>query len=217
MHAHGASFGATWEPAYSALTGLYYRDTSATTEAAFHQTLGDEQNIGQRLKAGPSAAASAVTGGTWFYYGMRYGVYRTLAVQKDWPQHDPEDFLAAGLERNPDAAVNYVELARAYADAGETDAALTEYHHALELAPDSPSLYDGIAVLLWHAHRNDEAIANWRQALMALNRVQNNGPAPESFWTGFTLIAQHIGEYKLSVQLHPELDNVLRTYIGFSR
>ena len=153
-----------------------------------------------------------LAGGVWFQYGMRYGVYRTLAPAKEWAQHDPEDMLAAGLERDPTAG-NYVGLAQAYSDAGENAAAIQEYRHALELKPDSPGIHDAIALLDWKSGKKDEAIAEWRQALVALDRIQTKGPAPESFWTGFAQIAGHLGSRKLTAQLHPEMDAVLRGYV----
>jgi cellulose synthase operon protein C len=223
---HAKGLSSNWQSAYDALTRLYFRDASPATEAAFHRVLDDERTIGARLQRGnpqrgqsdpadgSSAETGQLTGGGWFYYGMRLGVYRTLAPEKDWAQHDPEEFLAAGLERNPGSAGNYAGLAMAYADAGKVDSALAEYRHSLELAPDSPAVYDAMAVLLWQANRKDEAAAHWRMALAALNRVQDKGPAPASFWSGFGAISEHLSKRRLSGQLHAEMDAVLRNYIA---
>jgi len=106
-----------------------------------------------------------------------------------------------------------VGLAQAYADAGENAAAIGEYRHALELKPDSPGIHDAIALLDWKSGKKDEAIAEWRLALAALDRIQKRGPAPESFWNGFTQIARHLASRKLAAQLHPEMDTVLRGYV----
>jgi hypothetical protein len=215
---HAKPFPGPWKNAYSALLGLYYRDRSPVTETAFHSILGDGQTIGERIRSHATSsedhesASPQLAGGIWFYYGMRYGVYRTLAPEKNWPQSDPEDFLAAGLERNTSVG-SYVGLARAYADAGKTAAALLEYRHALELVPDSPAIHDAMAQLLWKSGKKDEAIAKWRSGLAALNRIQNKGAAPESFWGGFALIAQHLGSRNLTSQLHAEMDTLLRNYL----
>ena len=221
------AFPGAWQTAYSALLELYFRDVSAGTDRSFHRLLGDEATIAERIKshAGSGAAEGdededsdgaqgqvQLAGGVWFQYGMRYGVYRTLAPAKESALHDPEDMLAAGLERNPTAG-NFVGLAQAYADAGEGSAAIGEYRHALELKPDSPGIHDAIALLDWKSDKKDEAIAEWRQALAALDRIQRKGPAPESFWTGFAQLARHLGSRKLTAQLHPEMDGVLRGYI----
>jgi tetratricopeptide (TPR) repeat protein len=213
-----------WKAAYSALLGLYFHDAEPGTEAAFHSVLGDERTIGERIAQSSSHASEAgqdspnssaqLAGTSWFYYGMRYGVYRTLSPEKDWPQRDPEDFLAAGVERNPASANNYIGLASAYADAGKADRALVEYRHALELAPDLPAVYDAMAVLLWQTNRKEEAIAEWRNGLASLNRVQDKGPAPESFWIGFDSIAQHLSKRLLTAQLQADMDSVLRTYLA---
>jgi tetratricopeptide (TPR) repeat protein len=218
LNTHAKTFTGPWVNAYGALLGLYFRDLSAESESAFHGVLGDRRTIGERVqsheKAGSDADGSqALAGENWFYYGMRYGVYRTLSPEKEWPQRDPEDFLAAGLERAASTA-NYLDLAQAYTDAGKVDAALVEYRHALELTPDSPAVYDAMAVLLWSVNKRDEAIAQWREALAALNRVQNKGPAPESFWSGFALIAQHLRSRKSMTPLRADMDAVLRNYVA---
>ncbi len=216
------AFPGAWAPAYSALLGLYFRDLSEGTDGSFHRLLGDGMAVGERIKlhvnsaaedaSGSEDAQALLAGNVWFYYGMRYGVYRTLAPAKKWAEHDPEDFLAAELERSPVAA-GYAELAQAYADAGEGTAAITEYRHALELKPDSPEIYDAIALIDWQRGQKDEAIAAWREALAALDRIRRKGPAPESFWSDFALVARHLGSRKLTAQLQPEMDTVLRGYL----
>jgi len=226
LSSHAKAFPGAWQTAYSALLGLYFHDSSAGTDGSFHRLLGDQRTIAERIKSHTGSGSAdgddedsdgaqgqvQLAGGVWFQYGMRYGVYRTLAPVKEWAQHDPEDMLAAGLERNPTAG-NYVGLAQAYADAGENAAAIGEYRHALELKPDSPGIHDAIALLDWKSGKKDEAIAEWRLALAALDRIQKRGPAPESFWNGFTQIARHLASRKLAAQLHPEMDTVLRGYV----
>jgi hypothetical protein len=218
LSAHAKTFAHPWENAYSALSGLYFHDLSPITESAFHSILGDERTIGERIQSRSNAhvderESQQLAGGVWFYYGMRYGVYRTLFPEKEWPQRDPEDFLAAGIERNPTAG-NYIGLAQAYADAREVTPALVEYRHALELAPDSPAIHDAMAVLLWNSGKRDEAISQWREALATLDRIQNKGPAPESFWGNFAIVARHIGDRKPISQLHSEIDTVVRGYLA---
>jgi tetratricopeptide (TPR) repeat protein len=222
LNARANGFPGAWETAYSALLGLYFRDSSAGTDGSFHRLLGDGMTVGERIKqhvnsaaedAGGSEDAQALlAGNVWFYYGMRYGVYRTLAPAPEWHERDPEDFLAAELERSP-VTQNYVELAQTYADAGEGAAAIAEYRHALELHPDSPEIYDAIALIDWKSGKNEAAIAEWREALAALDRIRRKGPAPESFWSGFVLVAHHLGSRKLTAQLQPEMDTVVRGYL----
>jgi tetratricopeptide (TPR) repeat protein len=218
LNAHAKTFAGPWENAYAALLGLYFRDLSTESESAFHSVLGDQRTIGERLESRAKSGAGVegsqtLAGENWFYYGVRYGVYRTLSPENEWSQRDPEDFLAAGLERAPSTA-NYLELAQAYSNAGRADAALVEYRHALELAPDSPIVYDAMAVLLWSVDKKDEAIAQWREALAALNRVQDKGPAPESFWSEFALIGQHLSSRKLMTPLRADVEAVLRNYLA---
>lgn len=213
LQAHDKTEPASWEQAYSALAGLYFRDMSNETTAAFRTVVADDRTIGERLAQRKNEPASALTGNVWFYYGMRDGVFRTLAPKAQWTQNDPEDLLPAELERSASAA-NYAELARSYADADETDSALREYNHALELAPDSAMVHDAMASLLWNAQRKDEAIQEWRDAFSALNRVQDKGAAPESFWSNFNLIARHVGQRQVFASVRADMDALLRNYIG---
>jgi cellulose synthase operon protein C len=218
LEARAKSYGGLWNNAYGALLGLYFRDFSPVTEAQFHSILADQRTIGERLQqsANPKTDADRLqrlTGDVWFYYGMRYGVYRTLAPEKEWAQRDPEDFLAAGVERNA-SVNNFVVLAKAYAEAGKTDAALAECRHALELNRDAPAIYDAMALLLWNAGKKDEAVVNWRDALATLNRIQDKGPAPEDFWSSFAAITLHLNSFHLISQLHPELETLLRNYLA---
>ena len=213
LGSHAATLGDLWKNAYTALLGLYFHEMTLRTEDSFHAVLCDGKTIGERL-GDHSKTQQLLSGDTWFYYAMRYGVYRTLSPEKEWPRQDPEDFLASGLEGNASAAGSYLNLARAYADAGKTTAALTEYGHALEIAPDSPAIHDSIAVIEWQTNDRDAAIAQWREAFAALNRIQDKGPAPESFWTSFALMAQHLGSRKLTNQLHGDMDGVLRNYMA---
>jgi Flp pilus assembly protein TadD len=222
LDSHAATLGDLWKNAYTALLGLYFHELTPRTEDSFHAALGDQKTIGERLgdrSGNHSNAHQFLSGGAWFYYAMRYGAYRTLSPEKEWFQQDPEDFLASGLEGNASATGSYLNLARAYAGAGKMAPALTEYGHALELAPDSPAIHDSIAVIEWQTNDKDAAIAQWREAFAALNRIQDKGPAPESFWTSFALMAQHIqarsqGTRKLTGELHGEMDGVLRNYMA---
>jgi hypothetical protein len=218
LTAHAATFGGLWENAYEALLGLYFRDAGANTDSVFHAVLADQQTIGERLAAAGKSTAGKestqrLTGDVWFYYGMRYGVYRTLPPEKEWAHRDPEDLLAAGLEYNASTGA-FVTLAKAYAEAKKNDTALTEYKHALELNRDAPAIYDAMALLLWNADKKDDATARWRDALVALNHIQDKGPAPENFWSSFAAITQHLSSRKLIAALRPELDSLLRNYLA---
>ena len=218
LTAHAATLGGLWENAYEALLGLYFKDASPNTDGLFHALLADQKTIGERVSGTGKTSSSKdnaqqLAGELWFYYGMRYGVYRTLSPEKERAQRDPEDYLAAGLERNA-SANGYVVLAKAYVDAGRTDAALKEYGHALELTRDAPAIYDAMALLLWNADRKDEAVAPWRDALTSLNRIQDRGPAPENFWSIFATITQHLGKRGLVSRLRPEIEGLVRSYLA---
>jgi tetratricopeptide (TPR) repeat protein len=125
-----------------------------------------------------------------------------------------EDYLPAELERSPASEASYSDLARAYADAGKTDAALTEYGHALEITPDDAGIHNDMAVLLWSAHRRDAALTQWREALNTLYRIQDRAAAPESFWGEFAAVMTSLGSRNLTEQMGPDIEAVLRPYIA---
>jgi hypothetical protein len=198
---------AIWKAGNTALVGLYFDDKSDATDSAFLATVGD-QTIGERVtqKFDPR---SQLAGHTWFYYGMRYGVYRSIAGHGD-----EEDYIAAGLEDDPSNLESYEALAQEYADAGRREKALSEYREALQIDPHTAAICDAMAEIEWGAGNHDAAIADWKTALGILRRQVDVRAVPESFWSNFTLIAGHLGEKKLGVTFKPEMDNVVRSYIA---
>ncbi len=206
IKARGQALAPVWGSSYSALAGLYLRDTGAGTGAAFEQALRLEATVGDRVGARPDLNGQ-LTGATWFYDAARYGQWRTLT-----PSADAEEVLAADLEGSA-VARNYVTLADTYAEAGNTPAALAELDHALELDPGSAAIYDAKAVLLCRAGRKPEAVSAWQAALSALRAQEDRGHPDESFWTMFRQIARRVKDRGLFAQLKPQMDNVLRIYI----
>ncbi len=206
LDARGRSMPGVWRQAYTALSGLYFSDKSTRTDLAF-RTILDDRTIGAWI-GHPPDTAERLAGDTWFYYGMRYGVYRNVSGG------DAEDYLPAELERSPASESSYSEMARAYAYAGKTDAALAEYGHALEIAPDDAGVHDDMAVLLWSAGRRDAALTQWRAALNTLYRIQDRAAAPETFWSDFATVMTSLGSRNLTEQMRPEIEAVLRPYIA---
>jgi tetratricopeptide (TPR) repeat protein len=198
---------AFWKTANTALVGLYFGDKSDATNAAFAATVGD-RTIGERVIQ-KLDSSSKLAGHTWFYYGMRYGVYRGFAGHGD-----EEDYIAAGLEDDPANLASYEALAQAYADAGERDKALNEYREALQLSPHSAGIYDAMAETEWAGGDHDGAVAYWRTALGILRSQVDVRAVPASFWTNFSTVAGHLGEKKLALTLKPEMDSVVRAYIA---
>jgi cellulose synthase operon protein C len=198
---------AVWKSANTALVGLYFGDKSDATNTAFVTTVGD-RTIGERVTQ-KFDSTNELAGHTWFYYGMRYGVYRSFAGHGD-----EEDYISAGLEDDPANLDSYEALAQTYADAGEREKALNEYREALQLSPHSAGIYDAMAEIEWGAGNHDGAIADWKTALGILRNQVDVRVAPESFWTNFTAIAGHLGEKKLAPTFKPEMDAVVRSYIA---
>jgi cellulose synthase operon protein C len=200
-----------WVSATTALVGLFYADSSPKIDGAFRTALSDD-TIANRL-ATPPHRSSQLVGADWFYYGMRYGVYRTVAQA---PNADPEDFLPSGLEAQPTAADSYIALGRAYADASHPDDAAREYHHALELAPRTPAVHRAIAIAYWPVDKppfnQQEALDQWNAALSLLRSQVDVRAVPESFWIDFSAIAQDAHDRNLGAKLRPAMDTVLRAY-----
>ncbi len=207
IQAHGASLPPVWTKAYTGLTGLFYSDGAANVNGSFLDILDDRpigERLGQKLDLNQQLA-----GDVWFYYGSRYGEY--LAATH---QGDPEDYLPASLEQSPGSAGAYFTIAEYYSDAGDSARAIANYQYSLELNPDQPSVYDRIAVLDWQAGQHAQAIAAWKRALDLLEKQQAKGSVPQSFWSDFASIAQHLGQRKLAAEFRPGMDALLREYVG---
>ena len=197
-----------WGSANAALIGLYYGDTTAKTDAAFQSALGD-LTIGQLLAAKPDASKQLI-GKPWFYYAGRYGFFLTLSPQ---PAHDPEDFLAAELERAPSDPASFSAVAQTYLDAHKVDAAISEYRHGIELDPSDPAPDISIAEAFWSDQHHDQALAEWISALTKLRAQVDLREVPESFWTDFAMVATDAGDHQLGEQLKPAMTLVLEDYI----
>ena len=88
-----------------------------------------------------------------------------------------------------------------------------EFAHVLELAPtgsDAIAAHDEQAVLLEQTGNQAAALAEWRAGLDLLRQLGDQS-YPERFYTGFLAITHHLA---LShINLHPELEAVLRPYL----
>ena len=204
--ARGRSLDPVWTESYSALTGLYFDDRSASTELAFLSALGDA-NIGDRISK-PVDRSQQLAGNIWFYYGSRYGVWLSSSGAGD-----PDQYLPAILEQSPASAQGYVTTAAFYADSGNIERAIQDYRHALELAPNRPDVHDLIALLYWKQQKRGEAVAEWNRALQLLDEQVRQRSVPADFWTSFTAVINHLGSRKVMSELQPRVDAVLRDYV----
>ena len=195
-----------WTSSYSALTGLYFAESTPTVNAAFITALGD-QTIGERI-AKPVDRSLQLAGNTWFYYGSRYGEY--LGVTKSGPS---EDFLPAILEESPASWSGYLTLADYYADAGQFERAIVEYDHTLELAGPRPDVLDSLAVAYDKRGDRQAAVAQWRNAFHALASQLSAMHPPESFWRDFGRTCDQLRTRRLFTNLQPDADAVLRAYL----
>jgi cellulose synthase operon protein C len=195
-----------WSKAYGALAGLYFAEPSPEINNTFLSALGDS-TIAERLGKKVDRDAQ-LAGDIWFYYGSRYGEY--LGVTK---QGTPDDFLPALLEQSPATASGYLALADYYAETGDTHAAISDYNHTLELAPGRADVLDRLAVAYYKQGSRSEALAHWKLALSTLKRQIDSARAPESFWTDFARICDHLQTRHLFTPLKADADALLRAYL----
>jgi predicted Zn-dependent protease len=195
-----------WSKSYLALVGLYYAEPTADINDAFLAALGAD-TIAERLGK-PVDRAQQLAGNTWFYYGSRYGEY--LGTTK---QGNPESFLPAMLEQSPASASGYLALADYYAGAGDTEHAIADYNHTLDLSPDRPDVYDSLAVSYYARGDRTTAVAQWKQAFAVLSKQVNSAHTPESFWTDFGRTCDQLRTRKLFFELKPDADAMVRTYL----
>ena len=205
LEARGSSQAPVWTKAYTGLSGLYLAEKSPDINNAFLGTLGD-QTIAERL-AKPVDRSQQLAGKTWFYYGTSYGEYLGLTKQGN-----PEDYLPSQLELSPATSTSYLSLADYYAGVGDTQRAITDYDHTLELAPGRPAIYDSLALAYYKQGDKAAAMAQWKQAF-ALLLAQAKNP-PETFWVDFGRTCDQIRTRQLFPQVEPDADAILRAYLA---
>jgi tetratricopeptide (TPR) repeat protein len=195
-----------WDKAYNALVGLYFAEPTPDVNTSFLTALGDDR-IGARV-AKPVDRTQQLAGNTWFYYGSRYGEYLGTAKLGD-----PEDFLPAILEESPATAERYLAVADYYAGAGDAKDAIADYNHGLELSPNRPDVYDGLAVVYYKQGDRAAALAQWKHSFAVISTQLNGARLPESFWADFGRTCDQLAARHLFGELKPDADAILRTYL----
>ncbi len=204
--ARGRPRPSVWSKSYDALAGLYFVEPSPEVNQVFLSALGDN-TIAERLGKQVDRNAQ-LAGDIWFYYCSRYGEY--LGVSK---QGTPEDYLSALLEQSPATASGYLALADYYAENGDAHSAISDYNHTLELTPGRADVLDRLALVYYKQGSRSEALAQWKLALSTLTRQIDTARVPESFWTDFAHICDHLQTRRLFAPLKPDADALLRAYL----
>lgn len=195
-----------WNGSYNALVGLYFKERTADVNQAFVSVLGN-QTIGENLSKKPDRS-QRLAGNIWFYYGSRYGQY--LGVTQ---QGNPEDFLPALLEESPATASSYKSLADYYAEAGETQRAITDYQHTLELDTSRPDVHDDLALTYYKQGDRTKAQVEWKQAFAEMLKQVNASRVPENFWHDFGQTCDQLRTRHLFDALKPDAESVLQSYL----
>ena len=202
----GGKRAPVWSKSYNALLGLYFSEGTPEVNGAFLSALGDN-TIAERL-AKPVDRSQQLAGNIWFYYGSRYGEYAGVTRQGN-----PEDFLPAILEQSPGSASGYLTVADYYVDHGDTDRAISDYEHALELTPGRADVQDRLAQAFYKQGARAEAMAQWKQVFSTLAQQVNSARLPESLWSDFSGSCEHLRSRKLFNDLKPDVDALLRVYL----
>jgi hypothetical protein len=211
-----------WRPASLALTGVYFAGSPsaaahvAPTLTAFEDALGNERTIAERI-AQPANPTHQLVGAVWFPYAASYGIFlqRVQAAASTTNAPLAEDFLPAELELAPSDPSSYTQLAQTYTEANDTVAALAEYAHVFELAPDGDQAllaYDARGVLLMAAGQTAQAATSWRAGLRMIQALGVRNTYLERFFTSFASILHHAAQ--AHVDLTVEAEVILRQYLA---
>ena len=210
LQSRGGSLSPLWIQAYTALSGVYDGVHSPEVDTAFQTSLGGG-TIGERVRHRPDPKRQ-ITGNIWFYYGARYAEYLDRAAAAN-----ARDYLPATLEAAPGNPDAYFALGGYYEQHDRAAQAIEQYQAVLQLDANRGDAENAISRILWRGNRRDDALAHWRAALAAFDRIENRGvKVPESFWIGVTTTIGEIGRAKQIATLRPDIEKLLRGYVNIN-
>jgi len=185
-----------WTDAYTGLTGFYFGSNAPEVPAAFQRALGSPL-IQDRLGK-PVDRSRQLAGDIWFYYGQRYGEYLRDVGQSQ----ALDEYLLSEVESRPGDPEAYLKLGRYYQQAGQAERALAEFRHVLELDTKRADVHSEIALVLWDAGRQTEALTEWKTGLGKFERQ----PDP----TAGARIVRDIRSRRQERALRAEMDSAMR-------
>ena len=186
-----------WADAYTGLAGEYFGLSTPAVTGAFQRILGPPV-VADRLGE-PVNRTSQLAGDIWFYYGQRYGEF----LHDGGQAAAAEDYLYSEVESRPGDSQAYLELARYYGQAKETQRAITEFGHTLELDARRADVHSELALILFDDGRHNEALAEWKAGLENVE-LQPNPTMAER-------IIRDIRLRRQETALHTEIDRALRS------
>ena len=194
-----------WDPAYEALTGVYWNSARPEVKDAFTLLMGP-RTVAEQL-AQKSAWDQHLTQGAWYYYAARYGEYRMGQKQNG------ADYLPAALEGSAAASNRYIELGEVYRDHGHSDEARVQFQTALQLSPQRPEIVDRMAQVDWETGKKAQAIDEWKQAFDLLRAWVLNGRIQPAFWATARKILIEANRNRIVKDIKPAADALLAQYI----
>ncbi len=134
--------------------------------------------VGQALDRWPRPVAFALLAlaTTWI----------VVDFERCWDWRTPVRLFEATVEAAPASARSRMELASAYGQAGDIDAALDQFEAALTIKPDYAAAAFNMGNMFARAERFDEAVTSYRRALEAEPRL-----AP--VWHNLSLVYRNLG------------------------
>ncbi|MGC2659647.1 MAG: hypothetical protein WA324_16940, partial [Bryobacteraceae bacterium] len=196
-----------WNPAYQALSGLYYSSSRAEVSQAFDSLLGPRL-VGAEIIETADTRKTHLVGDDWFYYAARDGDY--LAYQK---LPSAAELLEAQIEAAPIASDRYLELGDTLRDTGQPVQARQEYNYAQELSPQRADVLDRLGALDWDGGNRAAALKDWQDAFDILKARIDAGPLSASFWPSARILFVHANRYGVINQVKPNADAMLHLYI----
>jgi non-specific serine/threonine protein kinase len=130
--------------------------------AAAHTCLGDSLYLQQRALDAVTAYREAIRQDATelpAHYGLR-AAYLSLGL----PQ-EAEEAWTEVIEAHPGFWGGYYSLGTYYQDAEDYESALKHYRHALELAPENPSLYAYLGTVYYYLGRYEEAAISLQKSI----------------------------------------------------
>jgi Flp pilus assembly protein TadD len=138
---------------------------------------------------------AALAEARWF----KYGLYEDPL----WLDRATES-LKEAERRNPDVAALHRMAGLLQGNAGRYEAAMTEYHRAIELEPNNSDAYRRLGMVYERSNRLDEALAAYRRAVELEPQYYRNHQALGSLHNTLANYSEAVRHFENTVRLAPD-------------